>query len=61
MEMVVFQSVSVTGGNVSASGTATVAALFRANCGVEVERIIDPKHNGPAGGGWMKSDVGQRK
>lgn len=42
-------------------GTRTVFVLLRGNCGVEVERIIEPRHSGPAGGGWMKSDVGQRK
>ncbi|KAE8155310.1 subtilisin-like protein [Aspergillus avenaceus] len=30
-------------------------------CGVDGERIIDPRHSGPAGGGWMKSDIGHRK
>jgi hypothetical protein len=41
--------------------TATVFALFRGYCGVDVERIIDPRHSGPAGGGRMKSDVGHKK
>jgi len=57
--MVFFQSVSTTGG--SASATATIFAPFRGYCGVDVERIIDPRHSGPAGGGWMKSEVGHRK
>ena len=57
--MVFFQSVSTTGG--TASATATIFALFRGYCGIDVERIIDPRHSGPAGGGWMKSDVGHRK
>lgn len=36
-------------------------ALFRGYCGVDEERIIEPRQRGPAGGGWMKSDVGHRK
>jgi hypothetical protein len=33
---------------------------LRGYCGADVERMIEPRHSGPVGGGDMKSDVGHR-